>query len=395
MIKLKLRKNLLYLLAYYISWYVRKVVDIIIDKTFEIYPTYVYLYLMVLGEILGGLSIFLYQYNSWKKNNVTKFFKVYSYQNKKIVGGGSLKKGLLIFFASFFDFFEFFIGCFYVPVINPNISSTIEARLGSMQTIASSIICTYTMKTKNKRHQKASLLIISSCLGLTFILELIFKQENVSYGYFLFARFLMLYYLIGNSFNNCIEKYLADTYFMNTFKVLMFEGICELVMSIFLSIGQEPFKELIILYKETSIANFLLLILFLFIHLFLSVFVNAYKVYCNVIYTPMARSLIDYLMNPFFNIYYFITEKDFNGDYIYFIISEIICLVVDFFGCIYNEYIILFCCGLEHETKEEISERSKTAENMPVITNNPNNELDNNFDNDDLNVSLEYYNFKI
>ena len=63
MIKIKLRKNLAYLLAYYISWYVRKIVDIIIDKTFAIYPTYVYLYLMVLGEILGGLSIFLYQYN--------------------------------------------------------------------------------------------------------------------------------------------------------------------------------------------------------------------------------------------------------------------------------------------------------------------------------------------
>ena len=138
---------------------------------------------------------------------------------------------------------------------------------------------------------------------------------------------------------------------MNPFKVLMFEGICELVMSVFLSIGQEPFKEIINLYKETSIWNFILLIFFFLIHLLLSVLVNAYKVYCNVIYTPMARSLIDYLMNPFFNIYYFFTENDFNGDYIYFIISEIICLVVDFFGCIYNEYIILYCCGLEHETK--------------------------------------------
>ena len=395
MIKIKLRKNLAYLLAYYISWYVRKIVDIIIDKTFAIYPTYVYLYLMVLGEILGGLSIFLYQYNSWKNNKETKFFKFYPFQNKKKVERGSLKKAILIFFASFYDFFEFFIGCFYVPVINPNISSTIEARLGSMQTIASSIICTYTLQTKNKRHQKASILIISSCLVLTIIFELIFKQENVTYGNFLFARFLMCYYLIGNSFNNCIEKYLADTNFMNPFKVLMFEGICELVMSVFLSIGQEPFKELINLYKETSIWNFILLIFFFLIHLLLSVLVNAYKVYCNVIYTPMARSLIDYLMNPFFNIYYFFTEKDFNGDYIYFIISEIICLVVDFFGCIYNEYIILYCCGLEHETKEEIEDRSKTSDNTPVIINTANNELDNNFDNDDLNVSLEYYHFRL
>ena len=54
-------------------------------------------------------------------------------------------------------------------------------------------------------------------------------------------------------------------------------------------------------------------------------------------------------------VYYFFAESDFNNNYIYFIISEIICLIISFFGCIYNEYIILFCCGLEKETQEVVS----------------------------------------
>ena len=91
--------------------------------------------------------------------------------------------------------------------------------------------------------------------------------------------------------------------------------------------------------------------------------VNTYKIYCNVIYTPMARSLSDYFMNQFFNIYYFIFENYFNNNYAYFFISEILCIITNFFCCIYNEYVILFLCGLEYDTKEQIIERSQSVEN--------------------------------
>ena len=57
-----------------------------------------------------------------------------------------------------------------------------------------------------------------------------------------------------------------------------------------------------------------------------------------------------------------------------------ICLVTDFFGCVYNEYIILSCCGLEVDTIDEIIVRSTCLENIPLY--NINN-LDNE-DNDDI-----------
>ena len=57
-----------------------------------------------------------------------------------------------------------------------------------------------------------------------------------------------------------------------------------------------------------------------------------------------------------------------------------ICLVTDFFGCVYNEYIILSCCGLEVDTIDEIIVRATCLENIPLY--NINN-LDNE-DNDDI-----------
>ena len=72
----------------------------------------------------------------------------------------------------------------------------------------------------------------------------------------------------------------------------------------------------------------------------------------------MARSLIDYLLNPLIIIYSFCILNDFYHITAYFIIAEIICIVMSFFGCVFNEYIIIYCGGLELETKDEIADRA-------------------------------------
>ena len=93
---------------------------------------------------------------------------------------------------------------------------------------------------------------------------------------------------------------------------------------------------------------------------------NPYKIYCNCYYTPMARSLTDYILNPLFNIYYFIRGEDFQSNFLYFFIFEIICLFADFFCCVYNEFIIVTFCGLAYDTKEEISKRAIETEMNPL-----------------------------
>jgi len=173
----------------------------------------------------------------------------------------------------------------------------------------------------------------------------------------------------------------------------MLEGIFELIFAILVSIGKEPFKDIIYLYETNTTGNFILLIVLLFFYFLLTILVNAYKIYCNVIYSPMARTLIDYLMNPFFIIYYYFTGKDFNNNYLYFIISEIISIVEDLFGGIYNEYIILFLCGMEYETKDMIAKRALSLGNMTLLNTkedeNESNDNDSNHDNKNKDIKNE------
>ena len=240
----------------------------------------------------------------------------------------------------------------YAPLINTNISKSIDSRLTSVQIISSSLIYTYAFKFMTKKHHKTSLIIISIFLCLTIILDITFNLNNLHIERFLFVDLLIAFHNICCSLNGCIEKYLVDTNLMNPFLLLLFEGLFEVIISIIFSIGKDPFKNITKEYQENTKGSFTLLIILLFLNFVLSIIANVYKVYCNVVYLPMSRSLIQYLLNPFFNIYYFFSESDFNNSYIYFIISEIICVIISFFGCIYNEYIVLFCCCLESETQE-------------------------------------------
>ena len=92
----------------------------------------------------------------------------------------------------------------------------------------------------------------------------------------------------------------------------------------------------------------------------------------------MARSLIDYLLNPFINIVLYFLEKDlFKNYFIYFILTELICLVMSFFGYVFNEYIILYFCCLELETKDEIraiDSESQAQNELKDIFSNIDNE---------------------
>ena len=367
MLKIRLRKNLLYLLVYYISWHLRKTIIILIQLFYNSIPKYILFYLMNLGQIIGGLSIYIYQHGFSKRTNQTEYFKLELIYNQKEdikLEDGPYKIILLIFFASYFDFMKTYLLNIGVPSNDPSISPTLEVRIGCITTIVSSLICTNALRFKIGIHHKVSLIFMSLCVLLTLILEIVYEHDNIPIGLFLFARFLVCFYLMGISFMDCIERYLADANFINPFKIVMFEGIFELIMSLINSIGKGPFKDIKKIYEANSSGKFTGLIILLIFYFLISGIINVYKIYCNIIYSPMTRSLIDYLMCPIFNIYYFIDENDFQNDYFFFFASELLSLIIVFFGCVYNEYIILFCFGLEHNTKDEIYERAIFNDNI-------------------------------
>ena len=75
---------------------------------------------------------------------------------------------------------------------------------------------------------------------------------------------------------------------MNQFLILMIEGAFQLILSIFVPIWINPFEG----FKDEKIKNKKTLFIILFIlYILLQIVVNIYRIYCNVIYSPMARSL--------------------------------------------------------------------------------------------------------
>ena len=365
MIKIKCRKNLLYLFAYYIAWIINESSEEIIASSTFTYPL-----LTIVGKIIGGLIVYIWQYHFLKRNKQVKYFGINLITNKNQLRSkdNKTKIGFLLFFASYFYTSKFIIDYQFSDYLNN--SPSIDYRLSSIQTVSASLICTYALGFEMKKHHKLSLIIISIFLGLTFIIEIISKVSNINLDKCVSFNFFIFYYNICETFSSCIEKYLVDINYINPFLILMLEGIIELIISFFyISIYRNNFNDFISKLKRSSKRTFILLIIGFIVYIIIAAITNIYKIYCNVIYSPMARSLIEYLLNPFLNIYTFFKLNDFNKSVVYLIISIIICIVISFFGCVYNEYIILFCCGLEYETEDIIIERSRKTENAPKQEN--------------------------
>ena len=363
-VQIRFRRNLIYLVVLYLSYFIRKILAIIINNIFNLKAPYLFLFMMTIGEMIGGISVYFYQISNWRIKKKIKLFglKVIELGTDKSTKNDKLPKQiLLVFLAGFFDFYAFVSSVFLIPKI-ADTSPTIGTRLGCLSTMVSFFIYVYAFGFKIGKHHKLCLICLSICFILTFSLEIISKSDDQPYDRFITAQVLICIYLIFIPFNDCIERYLAYYDYLNPFLVLFGEGIFEFIMSIFYSINNDPFRGIINEYEENSKGYFALLIFLLIIHIFLTVIVNAYKVYCNVIYTPMARSLTEYFLNPFTNIYYFVKENDFHQNYLYFFACEIICAVADFSFYVFNDYLILFCCGLEHDTIDFITQRAIEAE---------------------------------
>ena len=71
-IHISIRRNLFYLLNLVIHYYLRKADLIIINTEYKFNDSLIFTLLMLLGEFLGGLSIFLYQTFFFKKVKIKK-----------------------------------------------------------------------------------------------------------------------------------------------------------------------------------------------------------------------------------------------------------------------------------------------------------------------------------
>ena len=371
MLQFALRNNLKYPLELLIFNVIRDTESQLIDYFFN-FDSLIYMSLMFLGEFFFGLIIYLYQTSFLNKNKGRKSIRYKSIT--LITNKGNLAKDsktkiiFLVFIAGFFDFVQFMISLYTPKFLY--ISGSLESRLGGFLTVFDALFYYYVLKLPIARHQYFSLIIIGICLILVIITEFIFQKFNIFLTYGLFALVFLLTFVVQfcSAMVDSIEKYLFEYNHLNSFLCLLLEGLFGFILSFIHGLFNNPLDDIKVFKQNNSTSDFSILILLLILYLILSGLKNSFRVTTTKIYSPMTTTFLDYILNPFYMIYHFSFGDDFLSNeyrnYAYFFINLIISIIISFFGFVFNEFIILFCCKLEKDTHQQIVKRSMVEEEI-------------------------------
>ena len=366
-IKLALRRNLIYPLQHIIWNLIRHIITMNINYIFKFGNSLLYSPLMFLGELFGGAIIFLYQ-NKYMKKKIGEekeqyFMSIKLLLNKEyeddyfIPVDGKIKKLFLIFLVAFCDEVQFIMEIAIIPKFE-KLSNSIFIRLSGFSALFTLIFYLYALKLPIYKHHKLSLSMIGICLILIIIFEYYYQTINIFFTYIQFTETLAIIILsiLLRAVLDSIEKYLFEFNYMNPFLVLSYEGLFGFILTFSYFIFPDYLHDFSDVYKKESTGMLILFIFMLFIYVILSAGRNIFRVVTTKIYSPMAESLTNFFITPIYLPYYFGIKNDFNVPY--FTINLILSLIISFFGCVYNEFIILLFCGLEKETYYQILKRS-------------------------------------
>ena len=387
MIKIALRRNLIYPFLLLVWKVVRDAESYLILKLFNFNNSLIYTPIMFLGEFFAGLILFKYEKKFASKRKEKKNNIAYPVQcAKKNLNlnpvDGKTKIHFLIFAAAFSDFTQFMIRNRIISKFM-KISSTLQNRLGANITFIGALFYVYAFKIKIYKHHIFTFIVISACLVLVIIFEYVFQEINIFLSYTEFTIVLLII-LVNNLFENLLdtlEKYLFEYDFCEPLKVLMFEGIYGFLLSFSLLYFPEFTTDLIRIYNDNSVGYFILFIFLLVVYFILCGGKNAYRVITTKLYSPMTRVFTDYFLNPFYLIYYFAADNDFKTDSViktgfYFGINLIISIANSFVGLVFNEFLVLFMCGLERDTHDQVSRRAETKYEITLNEKHDDNEDD-------------------
>ena len=372
MIKLSIRPNLIYPVQLIIWTLLRKINKLLINILLEFEISLIFTLLMFLGEILSGSIIYLYQKQFIsKKNEQTKFMFIAFYQSPNILKKPDKKYKIfiLLFFSAFFDFVQFITYSYAIPKYF-KLSNSLRDRLCGIYAIFSALLFSYVLKFEIYKHQICSIIIIGMGLLIVTITEFFFQEINIflTYNEFLIILIILIIHYFFNSALDIIEKYLFELDYYNPFEALMWQGIFGFIISFLYCYKENSLNDIIIYYKNNSLNKFTILMILFFIYMILCGIRNVFRVITNKIYSPMTKALSDYVINPIYLIFEFALGYDFITDnkknYGYFFINLIISIITTICGCIHNEIIVLFFCGLEYQTHRQISYRADTLDNQ-------------------------------
>ena len=409
MLKFGFRKNNFYPLMLLLFIFLR----ICVDKILKVHPykkniDFVISFLIFFSQSLIGGIIFLYYYskkNKTKNNEqprkisltftqITKVGNLSFSKNKPLDLNNNeynkynkFKKIVLIIFASFFNFIGSTIRS--SDVINfgrkEENNSYLEIRIRSIQIIISSLLCYFTLRLGTYKHQKLSLIVITIVLIFIITLELVYASNVVNK---IISMLICIMSCLSRAFMDVTEKYLFDYDYINILTMLIYEGLIGIFFFIIFFISNKTYqnqgRNILKDMSEFdwSLASFILLII---LYTIISGFRNAYRVTTNKYYSPMSRALFESTLDPFLFLYNFLSliRDDINYEiWIYFSLVLFGLFVIAFFSLIYNDFIILNCCGLAYNTYSGINSRldSDSIERKDTINSLLNDNDSQSFD---------------
>ena len=383
MIKFALRRNLIYPLQLLLWNSAREVEINLIDYFFKYKDPIFYSLLMFLGEFLAGLIFYLYYKKLLTKDNKVKssfIFKLGAIRNKKeIITDSKIKISFLLFFAAFLDLLIFVIFLYYDKLIN--ISHSLEQRFRGIFTIYLAIFYKYILKFPIYKHQIFSLSTIGICVLIIIITEYIFIEFDIFMSglRFFVALLLTIFILFVGALCETIEKYLLEVDKLNPYFIIKMEGLFGIFLSIIYNIYFKTFNQLAQFNKNLTNLESIMLIFSFILFIFLSGGKNVFMLLTIKIFSPMTSTFMEYILNPFYIIYSFLSGSDFlyhgKSNIIYFVINLITSLIISFCGFVYNEFLILFCCGLEIDTYNQVALRSGFENINDSYYNDDNSEI--------------------
>ena len=377
MIKIGIRKNLIYPTIFSISSLLRDIQFIFIENRIENIGLLLSLNVS-LAEALSGFIFYRFHINFLKQgkkeetNSTIMGIKLIKPKKKKIKNPDSnLIIFIYIFIAGLFDFSFYDLNVFFSPSNSHNYSSKIyispslNIRLRAILTFYSAILSYILLKIPIYKHQKCSLIVLGFCLISFLIIEISFLYNVENVLIFFLCILSRLVSQIFFCYVDIIEKYLFEYDYVNPYQMLMLEGIFGTILTIIFFIIYNPFKGIYESYSDSNekIRFVLVLIFYNILFFVLSGIKNIYRVMTNKVYNPTTKNLADVVFDPILLIiyYYYKTDyedKDKRG--LIFALNLIISIIMVFSCCVYNEFFVLFCCDLEHNTHRQISSRSSS-----------------------------------
>ena len=388
MIKYATRRNLKYPLLLLLFNTLRDIDYNLIRSLLDFHYLSILHILMFFGEFLGGLIYYIKEIKFLSKNkrkNSIQFTNIgYYKQNQNLPKDKIVKIIFLIFVASFHDFVQFLISI--TLLIYLDYSIIFEQRFRGFLTIYTALLSYCLLRLNIYKHHRISIYFILICLIILAIIEIIFMRSTNIFPPFslIFIYIILGFAHIFCAFKNVIEKYLFEYNQTSPYLVLLLEGIFGIIITIIYYIFNPPFDGIKRFYKVKSTKNFISLIIGLIIYILLSGAKNIFRVLTTKIFDPMTTTLMDYILNPVHVIFNFsILGKKINNEklfWLYFGLNIIISLIISFFGLVYNEIFILYCCGLDRETHKQITDRSINEINISELLEDDDDENDINIE---------------